>query len=154
MKPATFLPVAQIDAKRSVKKKFLDTLEQSALTMAASFRAAEGKRPRRTTLLGPGSSSAWGWSAAMRNIETAMLLQPHPSSFYYYALGLCYFTLSEYEIAIESLSPRHRDQPIIHAEPLHPGNYIWTVHCVRAATSCSLVFAGSAGRLIDVDFEM
>jgi tetratricopeptide (TPR) repeat protein len=40
--------------------------------------------------------------AAMRNMETAMLLQPHPSSFYYYALGLCHFTLSEYESAIEA----------------------------------------------------
>jgi tetratricopeptide (TPR) repeat protein len=39
---------------------------------------------------------------AMRNIETAMLLQPHPSSFYYYALGLCHFALSEYESAIEA----------------------------------------------------
>ena len=38
----------------------------------------------------------------MRNIETAMLLQPHPSSFHYYALGLCHFALSEYESAIEA----------------------------------------------------
>jgi tetratricopeptide (TPR) repeat protein len=40
--------------------------------------------------------------AAMRNIETAMLLQPHPSSFYYYAMGLCHFALAEYEYAIEA----------------------------------------------------
>lgn len=38
----------------------------------------------------------------MRNIEIAMLLQPRPSSFYYYALGMCHFAVAEYEGAIEA----------------------------------------------------
>ncbi len=37
---------------------------------------------------------------ALRNIETAMLLQPHPSSFYFYALGLSHFALADYDRAI------------------------------------------------------
>jgi TolB-like protein len=37
---------------------------------------------------------------AMRTIETAMLLQPHPSSFYFYALGVCRFAIADYERAI------------------------------------------------------
>jgi tetratricopeptide (TPR) repeat protein len=37
---------------------------------------------------------------ALRNIETAMRLQPHPSSFYFEALGLCHFALADYERAI------------------------------------------------------
>lgn len=47
-------------------------------------------------------AAAGDGQAAMRNMETAMLLQPHPSSFYYYALGMCHFALSEYESAIEA----------------------------------------------------
>lgn len=37
---------------------------------------------------------------ALRHIETAMLLHPHPSSFYFEALGLCYFALADYDRAI------------------------------------------------------
>jgi TolB-like protein/Tfp pilus assembly protein PilF len=37
---------------------------------------------------------------ALRNIETAMLLQPHPSSFYCDVLGLSHFALADYERAI------------------------------------------------------
>ncbi len=37
---------------------------------------------------------------ALRNIETAMLLQPHPSSFYFNGLGLCHFALADYKRAI------------------------------------------------------
>jgi adenylate cyclase len=39
-------------------------------------------------------------SEALRHIETAMLLHPHPSSFYFEALGLCYFALADYDRAI------------------------------------------------------
>ena len=37
---------------------------------------------------------------ATGNIETAMLLQPRPSSFYICALGLCHFALADYQRAI------------------------------------------------------
>ncbi len=37
---------------------------------------------------------------ALRNIETAMLLQPHPSSFYCDVLGLSHFALADYDRAI------------------------------------------------------
>ena len=37
---------------------------------------------------------------ALRTIEMAMLLQPHPSSFYFDALGVCRFALADYERAI------------------------------------------------------
>ena len=37
---------------------------------------------------------------ALRNIETAMLLQPHPSSFHFFALGMCHFALADYDRAI------------------------------------------------------
>jgi adenylate cyclase len=37
---------------------------------------------------------------ALHNIVKAMRLTPHPSAFYQTALGLCYFVLDEYELAI------------------------------------------------------
>jgi tetratricopeptide (TPR) repeat protein len=37
---------------------------------------------------------------ALRNIETAMLLQPHPSSYYFETLGLSHFALGDYDRAI------------------------------------------------------
>ena len=37
---------------------------------------------------------------ALRNIEMAMLLQPHPSSFHFFALGMCHFALADYDRAI------------------------------------------------------
>ncbi len=37
---------------------------------------------------------------ALRTIEMAMLFEPHPSSFYFYALGVCRFALADYERAI------------------------------------------------------
>ena len=37
---------------------------------------------------------------ALRSIETAMLLQPHPSSYYLETLGLSHFTLGDYARAI------------------------------------------------------
>jgi tetratricopeptide (TPR) repeat protein len=39
---------------------------------------------------------------ALRNIETAMVLQPHPSSYYFETLGLSRFALGDYERAIEA----------------------------------------------------
>jgi tetratricopeptide (TPR) repeat protein len=39
---------------------------------------------------------------ALRNIETAMLLQPHPSSYYFETLGLSRFALGDYERAVEA----------------------------------------------------
>jgi adenylate cyclase len=37
---------------------------------------------------------------ALHNVVKAMRLTPHPSAFYQTALGLCYFVLEEYELAI------------------------------------------------------
>lgn len=37
---------------------------------------------------------------ALRNIKTAMLLQPHPSSYYFETLGLSHFALGDYDRAI------------------------------------------------------
>ena len=37
---------------------------------------------------------------ALRNIETAMLLQPHPSSLFFEVLGVCHFALGDYDRAI------------------------------------------------------
>ena len=37
---------------------------------------------------------------ALRNIRAAMLLQPHPSSYYFETLGLSYFALGDYDRAI------------------------------------------------------
>jgi len=37
---------------------------------------------------------------ALHNIVKAMRLTPHPSAFYQTALGLCYFVLEEYDLAI------------------------------------------------------
>lgn len=37
---------------------------------------------------------------ALRNIETAILLQPHPSSYYFETLGLSYFARADYDRAI------------------------------------------------------
>jgi tetratricopeptide (TPR) repeat protein len=37
---------------------------------------------------------------ALRNIETAMLLQPHPSSYYFETLGLSHFALGDYDGAV------------------------------------------------------
>ena len=49
------------------------------------------------------SSTAHG-EEALYNIETAMLLQPYPSSMYFYALGLSHFALANYEGAIDAFS--------------------------------------------------
>jgi adenylate cyclase len=40
---------------------------------------------------------------ALRTIKTAMLLQPHSSSYYYETLGLSHFALGDYESAIAAL---------------------------------------------------
>ncbi len=37
---------------------------------------------------------------ALRNIETAMLLQPYPSSLFFEVLGVCHFALGDYDRAI------------------------------------------------------
>ncbi|MGQ0657768.1 MAG: tetratricopeptide repeat protein, partial [Chromatiales bacterium] len=37
---------------------------------------------------------------ALHSIETGMRLNPHPSAFYQFALGFCYFVLEEYDKAI------------------------------------------------------
>jgi tetratricopeptide (TPR) repeat protein len=37
---------------------------------------------------------------ALRHIKTAMLLQPHPSSYYFETLGLSHFALGNYDRAI------------------------------------------------------
>ena len=47
-----------------------------------------------------------------------MLLQPHPSSFYFYALGVCRFAFADYERAIAAFLAGYRDQSIVHAQPL------------------------------------
>jgi tetratricopeptide (TPR) repeat protein len=39
---------------------------------------------------------------ALRNIKTAMLLQPHPSSYYFETLGLSHFALGDYNRAVEA----------------------------------------------------
>jgi Tfp pilus assembly protein PilF len=39
---------------------------------------------------------------ALRNIKTAMLLQPHPSSYYFETLGLSHFALGEYNRAVDA----------------------------------------------------
>jgi Tfp pilus assembly protein PilF len=41
-------------------------------------------------------------SAALSTIETAMLLQPHPSSYYFETLGLCHFARGDYDRAISA----------------------------------------------------
>src|SRR6185312_6062237 len=49
------------------------------------------------------SSTAHG-EEALHNIETAMLLQQHPSSMCFYALGLAQFALANYKRAIDAFS--------------------------------------------------
>ena len=48
-------------------------------------------------------SAAGRGEEALLYIEKGMRLNPHPSTFYQYALGQCYFVLEDYEKAIESL---------------------------------------------------
>jgi tetratricopeptide (TPR) repeat protein len=73
-----------------------------ALIAARRACAMEPNFPDGRLFLALALAATGDGEAAMRNIETALLLQPHPSSFYYYALGLCHFALSEYESAIEA----------------------------------------------------
>lgn len=40
---------------------------------------------------------------ALRNVEKGMRLSPHPSTFFQWALGQCYFVLEDYERAIAAL---------------------------------------------------
>ncbi len=49
-------------------------------------------------------SSTGHGEEALSNIETAMLLQPYPSSMHFYALGLCHFALVNYKGAIDAFS--------------------------------------------------
>ncbi len=48
-------------------------------------------------------SAAGRGEEALHCIEKGMRLDPHPSAFYQYALGQCYFVLEDYEKAIEPL---------------------------------------------------
>lgn len=73
-----------------------------ALTAARRACVLEPNFPDGRLFLALALAAHGDGEAAMRNMETAMLLQPHPSSFYYYALGLCHFALAEYESAIEA----------------------------------------------------
>ncbi|SFV38139.1 tetratricopeptide repeat protein [Hyphomicrobium facile] len=73
-----------------------------ALTAARRACSLEPNFPDGRLFLALALAAHGDGEAAMRNMETAMLLQPHPSSFYYYALGLCHFALAEYESAIEA----------------------------------------------------
>ncbi len=48
-------------------------------------------------------SAAGRGEEALHCIEKGMRLDPHPSAFYQYALGQCYFVLEDYEKAVEPL---------------------------------------------------
>jgi len=76
--------------------------KQGEAAIAAGWRAVE---------LDPNSADAYFFLSfalavsergeeGLHNIIKAMRLTPHPSAFYQTALGLCYFVLEEYELAI------------------------------------------------------
>jgi TolB-like protein len=56
---------------------------------------------------------------ALHYIETGMRLNPHPSTFYQFALGLCYFVLEDYDKALQAF-----ERGAALTEPFIP-NHVW-----------------------------
>jgi adenylate cyclase len=74
--------------------------EESAVSEAERACALDPNSAESKMFLSFILASAGRGADALRNIKTAMLLQPHPSSYYFETLGLSHFALGDYDRAI------------------------------------------------------
>jgi Tfp pilus assembly protein PilF len=112
------LVLALNHARRAVELDSQSSLAHAILALALTH-LKEGESAlmegRRSCALDPSSADAKLFLSfilavtgrrdeALRNIETAMLLQPYPSSLFFEVLGVCHFALGDYGRAITAFS--------------------------------------------------